>query len=60
MVHGMCEKVVQEVSEKIDKLPGQKGVKEMSETTRVMTKVFDSFMDKEKCKLNVVVHNLPG
>ena len=59
MVRGTCEKVVQDVSAKIDNLPVQKDAKQMSETTRVMTKVFDSFMDKEKRKLNVVVHNLP-
>ena len=59
MVRGTCEKVVKEVTAKIDTLPKQRENKDVTETTKVMSQVFDSFMDKEKRKLNVVVHNLP-
>ena len=59
MVRGTCDKVVKEVSAKIETLPAKVGVKDSSEATRAMSNVFDSFMDREKRKLNVVVHNLP-
>ena len=43
---------------KFEMLPSKVVSKDASDTTMVMTKVFDSFLDKEKRKLNVVVHNL--
>ena len=61
IVRGTCDKVVKEVGEKIDTIPTQAstGSKGLSETTNAMSRVFDSFIDKERRKLNVVVHNLP-
>ena len=61
MVRGSCDKVVKEVGAKIDTLPPQTRPtpKDTTETTKAISQVFDSFMDKEKRKLNVVVHNLP-
>ena len=58
MVRGSCDKMIKEVSSKIESLPAQ-ATKDTSEASRTMSNVFDSFMDKEKRKLNVVVHNLP-
>ena len=61
MVRGTCEKVVKDVGAKIDTLPSKvtPSGRDMSETTNAISRVFDSFMDREKRKLNVVVHNLP-
>ena len=61
MVRGTCEKVVKEVGAKIDTLPSQvvPGGRDISETTNAMSRVFDSFVDRERRKMNVVVHNLP-
>ena len=51
--------MVEKVGAKIESLPTHFVTKDASETTRVMSTVFDSFLDKERQKLNVVVHNLP-
>ena len=59
MVRGTCDKVVQEVNAKIDGLPTKAVTKNGTETVKVMTEVFDSYMDKERRKLNLVVYNLP-
>ena len=61
MVRGSCEQVVKEVGAKIDALPSHPdpNSKGSAESVNTMSKVFDSFMDKERRKLNVVVHNLP-
>ena len=55
MVRGTCDRMVEKVNAKIDALPRHSAVK----ASKVMSTVFDSFIDKEKQKLNVVVHNLP-
>ena len=61
MVRGSCDKVVKEVGAKIDNIPPHEtqGTKDSAETTRAISRVFDSFVDRENRKLNVVVHNLP-
>ena len=59
IVRGSCDKVIKEVGAKFEMLPSKVVSKDATDTTMVMTKVFDSFLDKEKRKLNVVVHNLP-
>ena len=58
MVKGTCAEVVKKVSDQISALPkpvvpaGNKGAQDL-------TGALDDFMDKEKRKSNVVVHNLP-
>ena len=59
MVRGTCDRVVKDVSAKIEALPVRVGAKETSEARTVVSDAFNDFMDKERRKLNVVVHNLP-
>ena len=59
MVRGTCDRMVEKVNAKIDALPRHSAAKDTSEASKVMSTVFDNFIDKEKRKLNVVVHNLP-
>ena len=59
MVRGSCDKMVKEVNAKIETIPGRASAKDTLDAGRAMSNVFDSFLDKEKRKLNVVVHNLP-
>ena len=59
MVKGSCESVVKTVSSKIDMLPNLPSRTIQAHSSREISEVFDSFLDKEKRKLNVVVHNLP-
>lgn len=61
IVKGNCDQVLAKVSEKIDTLP-KPSVPTSSAidktTAHEISGIFDSFMDKEKRKFNVVVHNL--
>ena len=59
MVRGTCDRVVKDVSAKIEALPVRVGAKETPEARTVVSDAFNDFMDKERRKLNVVVHNLP-
>lgn len=66
VVQSNCENVLKKVSAKIDKLPSvappavntaPASAVDRS-TSHELAGIFDNFMDKEKRKLNVVVHNL--
>ena len=58
IVRGSCNSVLREVT-KISDLPKQGVPTNPVATHQDISKVFDSCLDKEKRKLNVVIHNLP-
>ena len=58
-VKGSYAKVVESVSAKIDAIPKQVQTKPSVDSAQQIAGAFDNFFDKEKRKLNVVVHNLP-
>ena len=59
MVKGTCSEVVDKVSAKISSIP--QGQLTRSESTNMVgvSKVFDNFLDKDRRKNNLVIHNLP-
>ena len=63
ILKGTCDEVVRKVSEKVAGLPadttGNVGPNPPGKSVQDISVVFDDFLDKEKRKLNLVVHNLP-
>lgn len=57
-VKGSCD-VMQEVAKKIETIPLQEKGQGGRQTEKAIAGVFDDFLDKEKRKLNIVVHNIP-
>ena len=59
MLKGSCSEVVEQVSAKLSTFPklgaAPTGVKDVQN----MSRVFDNFLDKDKRKCNLVIHNLP-
>ena len=58
MVKGSCAEVVQKVSDQILSLPKPSALGG-TKAAQDLTGALDDFMDKEKRKSNIVVHNLP-
>lgn len=61
MLKSTCTNVVKEVNAKLETLPHSVNQNTMNrpDAVRDISQVFDNYMDKDKRKLNVVVHNLP-
>ena len=60
VVKGQCKEVMSTISMQIEKLPSkQVNNKETSNAPMQFTGIFDAFVDRERRKNNVVVHNLP-
>ena len=59
VVQGSCAKVMETVTAKLDAIPKQVQAKPSVNNAQEIAGVFDNFLDKEKRKLNVVVHNIP-
>ena len=61
LVKGTCTEVVQKVPENIYSVPPTQGPPAQVEpkTMTGMAKVFDDYLDKDRRKNNLVVHNLP-
>ena len=57
-VKGTCSDVIKQVTAKIDAIPKPVQHKHSINTAEEISGVFDNFLDKEKRKSNVVVHNL--
>lgn len=60
MLKSTCTNVIKEVNTKLDAMPKQSA--QGGETNAVhadISSIFDNYLDKDKRKLNVVVHNLP-
>ena len=64
ILKGTCDEVVQKVSEKVASLPvdiAQKDKEKQGPSAKAaqdISVMFDDFLDKEKRKMNLVVHNL--
>ena len=62
ILKGTCDDAVRKLSEKVAALPAEAtrnmGQSASSKTIQDMSVVFDDFLDKEKRKLNLVVHNM--
>ena len=62
ILKGTCDDAVRKLSEKVAALPAEAtrnmGQNTSSKTIQDMSVVFDDFLDKEKRKLNIVVHNM--
>ena len=61
MVKGQCKEVVNTISTQIEKLPSEqinKNNKGTGNAPMQFTGIFDAFVDRERRKNNVVVHNL--
>lgn len=59
IVKGSCKEVVDKVSAKISVVPHVPSNPSDSTSMTGMVKVFDNFLDKDRRKNNLVVHNLP-
>ena len=59
MLKSTCTNVVKEVNLKLDAMPKFSPPKDEAKIARDMSCVLDDYLDKDKRKLNVVVHNLP-
>ena len=57
-VKGTCSDVIKQVTAKIDAIPKPSQHKQNVNTAEEISGVFDNFLDKEKRKSNLVVHNL--
>ena len=58
LVRGSCEEVVNKVSKHVSSLPSNTSPNSTNKAAQDLSVMFDDFQDKEKRKLNVVVHNL--
>ena len=58
MVKGSCTEVLNKVSSQIASLPAHAGSKTEAKAAQDLSIMFDDFQDKEKRKMNVVVHNM--
>ena len=59
MVKGSCSQVVEKVAAKISSIPQGLAASAEPKTLSGFTKVFDDFLDKDRRKNNLVIHNLP-
>ena len=59
MVKGTCSDVVEKVSAKLSNFPQLALGHTASKDAHSISKVFDDFMDRDRRKCNLVVHNLP-
>ena len=59
VVKDSCAEVVQKVSEQISSLPHASTATGTNKSVEALTGALDDYMDKERRKGNVVVHNLP-
>ena len=59
MVKGTCSDVVAKVSEKISTIPQAFAVQSSSKDLKHVAEALDSFVDKDRRRNNLVVHNLP-
>ena len=59
MVKGTCSEVVDKVSAKLSSLPQLASTQMASRDAQSISQVFDDFLDKERRKNNLVVHNFP-
>ena len=59
MVKGTCSDVVAKVTAKVAAIPQSLATQTASKDMQDISKVFDSFLEKEKRKNNLVIHNLP-
>ena len=51
--------MIEKVAKKMDSIPGQGNGKSSSNTEKAIAGVLDDYLEKEKKKLNVVLHNVP-
>ena len=58
MVKGSCKEVVTKVTSHIASLPVDNASRATTKTVQDLSVMFDDYQDKEKRKLNVVVHNM--
>ena len=59
MVRGTCSEVVDKVSAKLTSLPQLASAQVASTDSQRISRAFDDFLDKERRKSNLVIHNLP-
>ena len=59
MVKGTCSDVVAKVSAKVASIPQSLASQTASKDMQDISKVFDNFLEKNKRKNNLVIHNLP-
>ena len=59
MLKSTCTNVLEEVKAKLDTLPSKSSTSGNSNSVGDISRIFDSYIDKDKRKMNVVVHNLP-
>ena len=59
MVKGSCSQVVEKVAAKISSIPQGLAASAEPKTLSGFAKVFDDFLDKDRRKNNLVIHNLP-
>ena len=59
MVKGTCSDVVAKVSAKVSTIPQAFSSQAASKDMQTISRVFDDFLEKDKRKNNLVVHNLP-
>ena len=59
MVKGSCTDVVTKVSAKVSAIPQSLAAQTASKDMQSIARVFDDFLEKDKRKNNVVIHNLP-
>ena len=59
MLKSTCSSVIKEVNTKLDAIPRLSMQRDEAKTVQDMSCIFDTYLDKDKRKLNVVVHNLP-
>ena len=59
MVKGTCSEVVDKVSAKISSIPQGQSAQTEPRNMIGISRVFDDFLDKDRRKNNLVIHNLP-
>ena len=59
MVRGTCSDVIDKMSAKISSIPQEVAAQNASKDMKHVAEVFDSFVDRDRRKNNLVVHNLP-
>ena len=59
MVKGTCSEVIEKVSAKISSIPETSTAPSDPSSMPGIVKVFDEFIDKDRRKNNLVIHNLP-
>ena len=59
MVKGTCSDIVSEVTAKVSTIPQAFAARSASKNLQNISQVFDDFLEKDKRKNNLVIHNLP-